>query len=173
MRGSIPPNIVDMDNVINQITIEPESHSTSSVTGMNNRLIFINFQKPNKYIVSNCPPYLVHVKSLEGNIGNLHPMSLGKALADSFPAIINIKRRGKNLIVINFKFSFDANKFVQSNKLPAGWTAYIPNYKIVRSGIVKGVDLSLSIDEIYKGIRFMDRPIILKSITRLKFRDKS
>jgi len=41
-----------------------------------------------------CPPYLVHVESFDGNIGNLHPMNLGKALADIFPAIINIKRRG-------------------------------------------------------------------------------
>jgi len=113
------------------------------------------------------------MESLEGNIGNFHPMSLGKALADSFPAIINIKRRGKNLIVINFKFSFDANKFVQSDNLPEGWIAYILNYKIVRSGIVRGVDLNLLIDEIYKGIKFMDRPIALKSITRLKFRDKN
>jgi len=172
-EGTNLQNTIDIDNVVNQITIEPESQSTSSVTGTNNRLTFINSQKSNKYIASNCPPYLVHVESLEGNLGNLHPMSLGKALADSFPAIINIKRRGKNLIVINFKFSFDANNFVLANNLPSGWIAYIPNYKIVRTGIVKGVDLDLTIDEIYKGIRFMDRPIALKSITRLKFRDKN
>jgi len=99
---------------------------------------------------------------------------LGKALADSFPAIINIKRRGKNLIVINFKFSFDANKFVQSMSLPDSWITYwIPNYKIVRSDIVRGIDLNLSIDDIYKGIKFMDRPIAIKSITRLKYRDRN
>jgi len=40
-------------------------------------------------------------------------MSLGKALAEIFPAIINIKRTSKNFIIINFKFSFDANQFIQ------------------------------------------------------------
>jgi len=170
---TIPPSEVGMDNVVSQITIEPEIYSTPPVIETNNRLDFINSQKFNKYIVSNCPPYLVHVESLEGNIGNLQLMSLGKALADSFPAIINIKRRGKNLIVINFKFSFNANNFVQLNNLPTGWVAYISNYKIVRSGVVRGVDLNLSIDEIHKGIKFMDRPIAIKSITKLKYRDRN
>jgi len=100
-------------------------------------------------------------------------MSLGKILAEIFPAIIIIKRRDKNLIVINFKFSFDANQFIQTNILPENWIAYIPNYKIFRSEIVRGVDLALSPDEIHKGIKFMDRPIEIKSITRLKFKDKN
>jgi len=43
----------------------------------------------------------------------------------------------------------------------------------VRSGIVRGVDLNLSIEDINKGIKFMDRPIAIKSITRLKYRDKN
>jgi len=95
-------------------------------------------------------------------------MSLDKVLAEAFPAITNIKRRGRNLIVINFKFSFNANQFVQSNILPSNWLVYIPNYKIFRTGIVKGVDLALSVEEIYRGIKFMDKPIEVKLITRLK-----
>jgi len=75
-------------------------------------------------------------------------MSLDKVLTEIFPAIINIKRRGRNLIIINFKFSFDANQFVQSNILPNNWIAYIPNYKIFRAGIVRDVDLALSLEEI-------------------------
>jgi len=38
---------------------------------------------------------------------------------------------------------------------------------------VRGVDLNLSIDDINKGIKFIDRPIAIKSITRLKYRDKN
>jgi len=57
--------------------------------------------------------------------------------------------------------------------LPDNWIAYISNYKIVRSGIVRGVDLNLSIEEIYKGIKFMERPLEIKSITKLKYRDKN
>jgi len=100
-------------------------------------------------------------------------MSLGKTLADKFPGIINIKRRDRNLIIIKFKFSFDANQFIQSNILPKNWIAYIPNYKIFRSGIVRDVDTALSLEDIHKGIKFMDRSVEIRSIIRLKFRDKN
>jgi len=68
----------------------------------------------------------------------------------------------------------NANQFVQSNNLlPNNWLTYIPNYKIYRTGIVKGVDVSLSIEEICQGIKWMDRPLEIKLITRLKFRDRN
>jgi len=106
------------------------------------------------------------------NIGNVHPMRLGKALADHFSSIRNIKKLGKNIVAINFKFSFDANQFAQSSNLfPENWIAYIPNYKIIRTGIARGVDPTLSIDEILQGIKWRDRPLEIKSIERLKYRD--
>jgi len=138
--------------------------------GTRGRLEYIKSQRNNRYTSVICSPYL---ESIDGNIGNLHPMSLGKALAEVFPAITNIRRRDRNLIVINFKFSFNANKFIQSNVLPNNWMAYIPNYKIFRSGIVRGVDMALSLEEIHKGIKFMDRPVEIRSISKLKFKDKN
>jgi len=163
---------INVDNIANQIIIQSTTISLPSNEEPENRLDFINSQKNNRYFFSNSPPYL-HVESLDGNIGNFYPINLDKALAEIFPAITNIKRKIKNLIIINFKFSFDANQFVQSNILPNNWIAYILNYKIFRSGIVRGVDLALSLKEIHKGIKFMDRSIEIKSILRLKFRDKN
>jgi len=99
---------------------------------------------------SNLPSYLVHIESMDSNIGNLHPMRLGKILANRFPAIINIKRLRRNLIVVNFKFSFDTKQFIQySDTLPDNWFTYISGYKIRRVGVVRGVDVSLSVEEIY------------------------
>jgi len=115
---------------------------------------------------------LVHIETIDGSIGNVHPMRLGKALADHFPAIQDIRRLGKNIITVNFKFSFDANNFAQSTDiLPENWLAYIPNYKIIRSGIVRGVDPFLSNEEIIQRLKWKDRPLEIKSIERLKFRD--
>jgi len=56
-----------------------------------NRLEYINSQKNNRYSSSNCPPYLMHVESTDGNIGNFHPISLDKALAELFPSITILK----------------------------------------------------------------------------------
>jgi len=99
-------------------------------------------------------------------------MRLGKALADHFLTIQSIRKLGKNIIAVNFKFSFDANQFAQSNDiLPDNWLTYISNYKIIRTGIVRGVEPTLSSEEILQGIKWRDRPMEIRSIERLKYRD--
>jgi len=140
----------NVDIVANQVTIENSPSPSSIYKRNNNRLEFINSQKNNRYTASNHPPLLVHIESMDGNIGNVHPMSLGKVLADYFPTVQSIKRLGKNIIAVNFKFSF-ANQFVQSgNLLRENWSSYIPNYKIIRTGVVRGVDFSLSLSLMMK-----------------------
>jgi len=68
------------------------------------------------------------------------------------------------LIRIN---SFNLTFYLVAGSLTFPITSYY------RSGIVREVDLSLSLEEIHKGIKFMDRPIEIKSISRLKFRGKN
>jgi len=160
------------DNVVSHITIESASSPIDGSSGADRRLNFINSQRNNRYSASNSKPFLVHIESADSNIGNVHPMRLGKVLADHFPTINNIRRLGKNIIAINFKFHFDANNFVQSiDLLPDNWIPYIPNYKIMRSGVVRGVDPSLSKEEIMQGIKWRDRPMEIRAIERLKYRD--
>jgi len=125
--------------VQNQVTIEAEG----SHPGINqfSRLEFISSQI-NRYSASNLPPYVVHIESKESmdNIGNLHPMKLGKLLTNSFSFISDIRRIGKNIISVNFKYRQEANSFVDSdNYLPDNLISYIPNYKIYRTGVVKGL----------------------------------
>jgi len=56
--------------------------------------------------------------------------------------------------VINFKFSFNANQFIQSNDiLPDNWLTYIPGYKVYRVGVVRGEDVTVSEEEIYQRIK--------------------
>jgi len=60
----------------------------------------------------------------------------------------------RNIISVNFKYRHEDNSFVENDKfLPDNWISYIPNFKIFRTGFVKGVDLLLSEDEI-QGIKF-------------------
>jgi|GEM_PF-3730276 len=88
------------------------------------------------------------------------------------PTIRSIRKLGRNIIAVNFKYSFDANQFAQSNELlPSNWLTYIPNYKIIRTGVVRGVDPSLSSEKILQGIKWRDKPMEIKSIERLKYRD--
>jgi len=100
-------------------------------------------------------------------------MKLGKMLAKSFSFITDIRRIGKNIISINFKYRHEANTFVESdNFLPDNLIFYIPNFKIYGTGIVNGVDLSLSDYEIRQGIKFPDGNINIRSLSWLKYRDR-
>jgi len=72
-------------------------------------------------------------------------MKLGRLLADKVSFVSDIRRLGRNIISINFKYRHEANWFVENeNLLPEGWISYIPNYKILKIGIVRGVYLSLN-----------------------------
>jgi len=108
-KSSNEMEITNLENVASQITIEGSFSPALPNKGVNNRLEFINSQKNTRYSSSNYPLYLVHIETIDDNIGNVHPMRLGKVLAEHFPAIQSIKRLG--IITVNFKFSFDANQF--------------------------------------------------------------
>jgi len=101
-------------------------------------------------------------------------MSLSKSLSKHYSNIYSIRKMGKNIISIMFKFRDNANRFIEdASCIPLNWLAYIPNFKIFRSAAVRGVDTSLSVEEILQGIKFFGQNIHIKSITRLKFRDRN
>jgi len=88
---------------------------------------------------------VVHIefKNNNENLGNIHPMKVGKYLAKNFSFISNIRKIGKGIIAVNFKYRYEANSFIDNeNNLPDNWIGYIPNYKIYKTGVVK-VDISL------------------------------
>jgi len=113
---------------------------------------------------------VVHFESRNNNenLGNIHPIKMGKHLTKNFSFISKI---GKTIIVVNFKYRHEANSFVDNDSnLPDNWIGYIPNYKVYRTGVVRGVDISLSEDEIRQGVKFLDNNMEIR--TRLKYRDR-
>jgi len=112
-------------SVQNLVTIDVDGSHAG--TNQYSRLAFINNQTNNRYAPSNLPPYIVHTESKEsmGNIGNLHPMKLDKLFANS-SFITDIRRIGRNIISVNFKYKHEANSFVENeNSLPDNLISYI------------------------------------------------
>jgi len=119
----------------------------------------------NRYTTSNLPPFVVHIesKSESNNLGNLHLMKLGKLLEDRFSSLSDIKRIGRGIISVRFKYRHEVNSFVDgANLLLKNW---FPNFKLYRTGIVRGVDLSLSENEIRQGIGFPENSLEIRSIS--------
>jgi len=66
-------------------------------------------------------------------------MKVGKYLAKNFSFISNVRKIDKAIIAVNFKYRHEANSFVENDSsLPDNWIGYTPNYKVYRTGIVRG-----------------------------------
>jgi len=69
-------------------------------------------QRNNHY--SPLSPFLVHIKSKNNseNLGNIHSMKMSKILANNFSFISNIRKIGKGIITVNFKYRHEANLLI-------------------------------------------------------------
>ena len=117
----------------------------------------------NEYSQVHSGPYIVVVQGRQGNVSQIHPMKLGKILYEKGGYNINnIKKIGKNKLEIKFNSFVDANKFVGSdlsNKYDL--SIYIPSYYTQIVGIIRGVDLELSNEEIKEQIRTEEKYEVL------------
>ena len=107
----------------------------------------------NKFGLSDPGPFLVILESITENVGNLHPMAIGKLLLQQHKELDNfiqsISNAGRNRIKITFKSAYHANILLNSKIIEQKqMKAFIPQYLTKRVGIIRGVDLSLTDDEI-------------------------
>ncbi|XP_057328146.1 uncharacterized protein LOC130669342 [Microplitis mediator] len=102
------------------------------------------------------------------NIGNLHPMDVGRALRNKDSAIKRIDRKGANLIQVTYDNPLEANNLVeyQETWLPENWIAYIPDYKTTRIGVGKGIKTTLTEKLIREGLSWDHHPIEIIKMER-------
>jgi len=93
-RLPLQEEVFNLDNIANELNIKSFSNPFFQESLSCNRWDFIKNQKRNRYSSKNCPRYLVYLEAIVSNIGNLHPMRLGKSLMNDISAIINIRRLG-------------------------------------------------------------------------------
>ncbi|KAL3273239.1 hypothetical protein HHI36_014693 [Cryptolaemus montrouzieri] len=89
-------------------------------------------------------PFNVIIDSLEQNIGNLNPASIGKIIYNKNNYknldITRIDRKGRNRIGITFRYGNDANKFLENNDFDKNkYNIYIPATMISVMGIVRDI----------------------------------
>ena len=106
------------------------------------------------------------------NIGNIHPMKIGKLLRVSNISAINIERFSEDRISILFQSGEEANDFVANkvNLLNKDWSAFIPYSALLFSGIIRDIPVEFNNEEILDGI--VDEPLKnqIFEISRIKKR---
>lgn len=150
-------HIIENNNGVSNM----ERSSSSKDSGLNGnkendslRSKSVKEQLKNRYSNRSLPPFVAFIDGIDYNpvqpsinIGNMHPMELSEYICNNFADkdILKFKRLGKSVISIYFNTFVAANHFVENRKkLPEGWYSYIPNYKIYRAAVVRGVNPKFS-----------------------------
>lgn len=149
--------------------------SNTSLIPSSNHSTYIHPEHSDKkllYSDSDEAPFLVHVTRSVGDISSgtvLSPIKFGHFLfSNKIKNIIadGVKRVGRNRISVEFKSGCDANSFLSNPALShAKYSASIPSYTCSRMGIVRGVPVEWSLEDIVNSIRV---PSGFGSITRAR-----
>lgn len=162
--GGEPPDPGDPGGSAENRVDEMEIVENSQVGGAGTQrdslsVVGKNFERMvrNRYQVTDGGPFFIYVEHKQLNVGNLHPMSIGRILEPliEFDQCINeITAVGRNRVKLIVNNALQANKIVQSEVFPANkLVAYIPSHCIEKKGVVRMVDTSFSDDEILKRIK--------------------
>lgn len=115
-----------------------------------------------KYMTSDSGPFVVHVQKIEQSPTagtTLHPVTFGRFLfgrAREFQGIVDgsIKNIGRNKISLAFHSANSANSFIESSSLTNnGYRAFVPTYNVTRLGLVRGIPIDMSPEDIIKEVR--------------------
>ncbi|KAL7299951.1 hypothetical protein TKK_0007270 [Trichogramma kaykai] len=90
----------------------------------------------------------------------------------SYKFIKDIKKRGKFAVEIIFQSREEANKILKDQSLSQyNWEAYLPGYRKVRRGLVLGISIDITEDDLLMACRNDANPSII-GVKRLNRRNK-
>ncbi|KAK9873823.1 hypothetical protein WA026_002181 [Henosepilachna vigintioctopunctata] len=149
-RSSINPG-----NLSTEITsIETQITETSTVSLNQNKDKSLKKKLNLRYTGSDSGPFLIIVESKSNNnIGNIHPMNLGKKLINSgITGIKNIAKKGKNRLAIEFISGSTANQFIGSNPFlkENDTDVYIPSRMVTCKGVISNVGSEITEEDLIK-----------------------
>lgn len=176
-----PNNNPNADNNLKRTMQEEPKATTSDNTNINQinkrkkQNIFHEMQEKNRYGDNISGPYIIQMTSKDEsqNLGNLHPLQLGKKIAPLATQLQKINKLGKDKIQLTFNNHIYANEFIEKSKTKlTEWYTYIPDYKIYRRIIVYDIPKEMGMDEIQQGIEEHNYNPEVVEIERLMRYDK-
>lgn len=150
------------------VEMEHNYASTSSQPSLDNNInkepVLIPTPIPNPtrthYADTDCGPFMVYVELVEDNPSagtTLHPLKFGAFMYKNKLRNIlqdGIKKIGRNRLTVGFKSATDANDFINHHIFRnSQYKVYIPSHNITRMGIVKGIPLDWSHEEILDSVK--------------------
>lgn len=144
----------DTQNIGESMNTESQKASQESV--LSNRQKYYNSCLQNAYCPEDKGPFILYVENLDMQV-RVHPMSIGKMIRDNciniYKQIFSIHKIDKyktKIVISNYKAANElkVKSFFRENN----FICYIPNFMIMRQGLVRNIDYSLSDSDIVEFI---------------------
>ncbi|RLU22506.1 hypothetical protein DMN91_004784 [Ooceraea biroi] len=106
-----------------------------------------------RYSYSDKPPYSVFIQpTVDNKESFVHPLTISRVLSTITPIeLIEVKKTGRGRVVADFRTFSAANSVINHPELTKlKLKAYIPEFKVLRSGIIKDVPQSLDMATMIK-----------------------
>lgn len=140
-------------------TSVPQASTLADVAPTINQGTTSSQQQPqvgrSRYDSTDVAPFVVHIQK-DGETSTVHPISFGHYLKKrGVKNIINgsVKRLGRSKLSLSFSTFSDANAFLNDPDLTLKqFKAFIPTFNVTRMGVVKGVPVEWSAEEIQSNI---------------------
>lgn len=130
-----------------QTQIDPVNHTT--ITQESNSHKELPVKRDHRYVHSDTGPYFVSIKQPGQALGHMHPMKVGQWLFRQNYDVQYINKVSKFQIDVHFKTYSAANTFLNSDFDSVHHTeSFIPAYAIYSSGVIRGVETSITTEEI-------------------------
>lgn len=169
----VPTEIMDTLQDV-AVTVEVQSSPPAKKVPETANLYQVNASGPYIVYVQFEPPTSASEEADKPRNSTINPIALGKTIFDQkVRGIEHLKKIGRNRVEIAFKSGKEANAFTTLTFLKdRHLKAYIPTYTTFRTGLIKGIDTSLSDQEIIDGFNECNS-IRVHKVRRLNYRDKS
>lgn len=137
----------DTHESCSQLIIQASSHSSTLTKNSS-----IKPKLSLKYSSTDLGPFIIIIESKSTkNIGNIHPMNLGKKLASmNIKGIKDICKKGKRRISIEFDNPDRANLFLVDNPFnnDSDMDVFIPSRMVSSKGVIRNVGSEITTDDI-------------------------
>lgn len=158
---------------INKVHVS-EIKSGSNRSPSPNKSDYIIKAMKNRYRATDKGPFVVNLEGNRGNLGKVHRMALGKWLIKSSSAqkdsIVDISVTGLNRMKITTNTAQAANALLSLDTLKQREiVAYIPNFRVQCTGVIRDVDVELEDNEILSELISPFTPINIRRLTRKKY----
>lgn len=132
----------------------PSDPSNGAGAAANVHIAKSSLPRATRYSLTDIGPFFVLVKFIDKDVRNFHPLKVERWFYKQEYQVLHLHKSGFNQLEVHFKTPEQANKFLDSDfDLQHNAQSFIPFYNLYSTGLIRVVDIDISVEEISEYIK--------------------